>query len=391
MKNTPIHILIVAGSLRFEGQGRANQDLIRSLHLLPYIKVSVVVSQSEKELPLPFDIDIYRVPDMYTTHSIKQIIQYIRTLKKISKLVDVVHFATDFPNFLLGALFLKKPYVITAHGTYALLGLTQGIKKKYVPFFLRMCKPRILQRIFMRAKYVHMVSLYTEQRVKEVLPQCKTIVIPNAVSMDSFSTTHRSSGEYKDKQFILSVGQVKPRKGTHIAIDAFARITAEFPEIEYIIVGDVSLNKYVGELQAQIKEHSLENKVHILGRVSDDNLKNLFSSCLLYIQPSITVGNIFEGYGIVFLEAGVYHKAVIGTSGSGIEDAIVHEKTGILVPQNDVEATAEALRTLLKDGDLREEMGEANYKKAKSQDWSIIIQQFVALYQKMLNENIIKS
>jgi phosphatidylinositol alpha-1,6-mannosyltransferase len=77
----------------------------------------------------------------------------------------------------------------------------------------------------------------------------------------------------------------------------------------------------------------------------------------------------FEGLGLVYLEAGARGKAVLGSAGCGAEDAIEPDRTGLLVPPEDLEATTGQLRRLLADLDLRARLGQAGRSRAEGLTW----------------------
>jgi glycosyltransferase involved in cell wall biosynthesis len=74
-------------------------------------------------------------------------------------------------------------------------------------------------------------------------------------------------------------------------------------------------------------------------------------------MPSKTGKNDAEGFGTVFLEAGLLGKPSVGTTSGGIREAIVDHKTGIIVPEQDVESLREALTELLSNESERRALG----------------------------------
>jgi glycosyltransferase involved in cell wall biosynthesis len=92
------------------------------------------------------------------------------------------------------------------------------------------------------------------------------------------------------------------------------------------------------------------------------------------------VGDKFEGFGLVYLEAGAAGLPVIGTLGCGAEEAIVPGETGLLIPQADAGALAAALVRLLENPALRAEMGAAGRARAEAYSWLNIAAQVQAAY-----------
>jgi phosphatidylinositol alpha-1,6-mannosyltransferase len=81
-------------------------------------------------------------------------------------------------------------------------------------------------------------------------------------------------------------------------------------------------------------------------------------------------GNISEGYGIVFLEAGLFRVPCIGGNAGGVPEAVDDGITGILVDGNSNTSISQAILRLLNDPGQRREMGENGYRKATGFSWS---------------------
>jgi hypothetical protein len=92
----------------------------------------------------------------------------------------------------------------------------------------------------------------------------------------------------------------------------------------------------------------------------------LYQHCELFLlTPRTERAGHFEGFGLVYLEAGACGKPVIGTSECGAEDAILDGQTGLLVRPDDVEGLSAALRSLLSDGNLARKLGDEGRRRAK--------------------------
>lgn len=84
-------------------------------------------------------------------------------------------------------------------------------------------------------------------------------------------------------------------------------------------------------------------------------------------MPSRSSSDDVEGFGTVFLEAGIFGKPVVGTRTGGIPEAVLDEVTGLLVPDGDSHALAEALQRILSDEELRTRMGRNGRERVESQ------------------------
>ncbi len=81
----------------------------------------------------------------------------------------------------------------------------------------------------------------------------------------------------------------------------------------------------------------------LLGPVDEDVLLKKYRECTLFVLTPVNQGFFFEGFGLVFLEANACGKPVVASRGCGAEEPVIHNYNGLLVPQSDAEATAEAV------------------------------------------------
>ncbi len=99
-------------------------------------------------------------------------------------------------------------------------------------------------------------------------------------------------------------------------------------------------------------------RVCMLGPVTDEEKRDLLAAADVVAMPSRT-----DSFGIVYLEAWLYRKPVIGARTWGVMDVIEHGRDGLLVPFGDVQALAEALRDLLEHPEKRAAMGAMGEQK----------------------------
>ena len=261
----------------------------------------------------------------------------------------------------------RIPYYVNANGTYSVAPLFNP-------------KTRLLSRAtYFAAIKIPCISSYVENEIRKVLPQAPTTVITLGVDFEKFSGQRFEPA----RPFIVGVGNVGRRKGYHISIPAFAKVAREFPNLDYRIAGTVESNFY-NRSQELIKEYGLEGRVIFEGSLGDVELKKLYLSAEIFILTSINYSNHFEGFGLVFLEAAAAGLPVVGTSDNGIRDAMRDGENGILVPQNDIEATGDALLQLMRDPARRKKYGERSIEIACTNVWD----QVVAAYDKLFSHGI---
>lgn len=270
---------------------------------------------------------------------------------------DVIHATAE--HYLPAAALVagSRRLVVTAHGTY----LPMSVRRQVGPLF----------RWAARRATILPVSQYTADRVRDALPNATMTVIPNGVHGARFATAPESL-PLKSGPTVLGVGVNKARKGFHVLLDAVALVRATIPRVQCVIIGSQADVSYTAHLEALVEKHGLVGHVHLLGRVPDDELLGWYHTADVFALPSVNVGGKFEGFGLVYLEAGAAGLPVIGTWGCGAEEAIVDGETGVLVPQEDAGALAAALTRLLLEPTLRAEMGAAGEARAAAFSWANI-------------------
>lgn len=263
----------------------------------------------------------------------------------------------------------NRPTFVTGHGSYMQLATQR-----------RWPINAIFRRAFLQSKIV-CVSRYTERVTHNLLPGANTVVVNNGVDAARFESVlpHQPS----EQPIVLSVGAVKPRKGTLELVQAMAVVRQQIPNVQCIIIGNTTYDPdYVGQVKKAVADLSLSENVYLLGQVPSETLMDWYSKATLFALPSMNEGWKFEGYGLVHLEASAAGLPVIGTTDCGAEDAIDDGITGLLIPQSQVaEKLPQAIIQLLTNPNLAAQMGEAGQAKAKRQTWDFVAAQMIELYQ----------
>lgn len=327
-------ILIITKTLSLnDGQGRYSVDMIN-------------------QLKKHYELSIFTFDKIFS-------LRFIKSLRS----ANFVHCFSDYPYCLIILLCIcRKEFFITVHGTYGVLPLDK-IKSKF-----------LLKLAYKKANKIFCVSSFTQKEILKRIKLNNTIVINNGVDYKKFQIDQPRTEKGK---IILSVGALKPRKGYHVSIPAVAEIKKKYPEIKYHIVGGRPTEVYL----RLVENYGLKENVKFFYNISDKELIRLYCECDVFLLPSITKNNNdFEGFGLVYLEAGACGKPVIGAYGSGAEDAIINGETGILVPQNDVCKTTDAILKLLNDSGLAKKIGERGNVFAKNMDWENVIKNYIKAY-----------
>jgi phosphatidylinositol alpha-1,6-mannosyltransferase len=288
----------------------------------------------------------------------------------IAARADIVHALKDYPYSLIAAvaaLLAHKPLVVMAYGTYSVL-----------PFHSRL-ERTLLRFVYWQAARIVSISAYTRRRLAALTDADKIVVIVGGVDVERLSGGAEPPACALPQPFLLSVGQIKERKGFDVCVRAFQRLAPDFPDLHYFLVGDCGDEQYVRRLREVIGGDG--DAIRLLGPVDDETLRGLYHRCeLFWLAPRTDRAGHFEGFGLVFLEASACGKPVIGTLECGVEDAIVDGQTGLLVPPDDVDRLARALRSLLEDRDLARRLGDEGRRRARQLSWDGTAERIAALY-----------
>jgi glycosyltransferase involved in cell wall biosynthesis len=322
-------------------------------------------------VPESWPVDVALPPDYFFYMSGPRFwASFFQCLPKVvaaARKVDVVHAIKDFPHNWLamwGARLAGKPCIATAHGTYTVQPLLD---------------PRHAARA--RATYARFASMisvsgYTRRRLLELLdgapPEPKrVVVIPNAVDAAHYIGLREVGDQpWHGRRFTLGIGELKERKGHHLAVAAWTRVARDQPDLHHYIVGRKMGDAYEARVMQSAKDAGVEERLHFLGNISEDEKIDLLQRAEVFVHTPVTAEDGgFEGFGIVYLEASAAGTAVIGSRDCGAEDAIMDNNTGFLAHQT-VEDIEAKLRSLLGDRELRERFRVAGRKHAARSVWA---------------------
>lgn len=181
--------------------------------------------------------------------------------------------------------------------------------------------------------------------------------------------------KYASKPYILSVGRLIQRKGFDDLIKAFSFIDrVRYGNLSLVIVGDGP-----EKLNLQNLIRSLNAHVTLVSDVSDDDLPALYHNADFFALTPKDIGTDYEGFGIVYLEAAASGRAAIATDCGGTSEAVVHNKTGIVVEANNISAIQRAIESLLEDPSMAKSLGDEGQRRAKKFMWNIQAEKLIAV------------
>ena len=175
--------------------------------------------------------------------------------------------------------------------------------------------------------------------------------------------------------YLLSVGTVQPRKNYSRVIRALASLRRQGCDLRYVIAGGKGWLE--DEMRQTIAETKLDDAVHLLGFVDDDDLPALYSAARMLVMPSL-----YEGFGLPILEAMACGAPVIASNLSSLPEVV--GKAGLLVNPLDIDAIADAILRIESDSQRRAFLIEAGRRQARKFTWEKSARQLKAVYKSLL-------
>ncbi|MFO0957693.1 MAG: glycosyltransferase family 4 protein [Isosphaeraceae bacterium] len=288
----------------------------------------------------------------------------------LRKRFDVIHAHWPFPHGPIAAAARAAcgaPIVANCHGAE----FAMAARKTWVQPLLRRAlvgADRLLANSRHTAERVHRMS----GREAEVIPYGTTV------------RARPTPAPRNPVPRILFTGRLIQRKGVEYLIRAMPHILASGPA-SLQITGDGDCR---AGLECLTRELGLADSVQFLGFVDNKKLDALYAGCDVYVNPSIIDDNgDTEGLGVGPIEAFCHGRPVVASAVGGIVDVVIHERTGLLVPEKDPERLAGAIRRLIERPLEAKALAQAGLEYARRHfDWDRIVESLVDVYHGAIAE-----
>jgi len=334
-------------------------------------QVEVLVSVSEASELKNYDafdtIQPYRVHRFKKSCVLSSFIPIVKTLIHIARFKpDILILGHVISMHGFGALIAKKvlgiPYIVLSHGGDLGHLAVEGIDRWAT------------HKILMNASLILANSAYTKQLIKKrgynnerifvLNPGVNTRLFNPEVNCDAL----REKYDLKNKKVLLTTARLVAKKNIERVLKALNQVTAQIPNIHYLVIGD-------GEERARLEELKdglgLRSHVCFLGDIKNSQLPAFYVAADLFILPSCEISGDIETFGISFIEAGACSKPVIGGRSGGISDAVIDGKTGLLVDPHNISEISETITRLLTNKELALKLGLNGRRRVEEEfDWS---------------------
>jgi len=223
----------------------------------------------------------------------------------------------------------------------------------------------ILQTKMRRAKFVVTCTRANSAYLQEISRDSAPVyTIYHGLDTRRFDPSEREKQRKgkPENPLILSVGRFVEKKGFTFLVEACRLLKDRGYDFRCMLIGGA--DSYQNKVEALIRELHLEETVLIRGAVTQEELKQLYEQGTAFVLPCQIVENgDRDGIPNVLVEAMAMELPVVSTDVSGIPELIDHGVNGLLVPQKNAAALADAIEMLLQSPSLRRQLGEAAREK----------------------------
>jgi glycosyltransferase involved in cell wall biosynthesis len=301
--------------------------------------------------------------------------KYVLAIKRLvslikNKNVGMVHAHCFDPTFvaLAAARIARVPFVFTRHHSDHNIRLGKKWHTKIDSWCAK------------RADHVIAVSEVTKRLMIEVegVPSNQITVVYNGMeplrepTKESIARTRSEIGPLAEN-VCLMIGRLHEEKGHRFLFDALPQVESCVGPVTALLAGDGAQR---AEIEQQARERGVTDKVKFLGR--RDDVSELIALSSVVVLPSLA-----ESFGFAVLEAMSFNKPVVAATTGGIPEVL--GEAGILVPQSDSKALAEAMCKVLLDKEMSQRLGKAGVERAKEFTFERMLRGYEAVYDKVLH------
>ncbi len=267
-------------------------------------------------------------------------------------------------------LWKKRRSVVTIHDLSALLH-----PEKHRSRLVR----RARLRLPLVVRVADMIITPTESVKREVCQRFKVksekVSAIHLAARQSFQPVARKRLGIED-EFLLFVGTLEPRKNLLTLLKAFEQIVAQGSlHPQFVIAGGEGW--LMNEVSAYLKKASISGRLRVTGYLDDDDLRALYSSCRVFIYPSV-----YEGFGLPPLEAMACGAPVIAGRIPSLQETL--GSAARLVEPLDVDALAKSIIELLDDKKQRQKLKAAGREQAERYSWEKTARRTLSVYENLV-------
>ena len=236
------------------------------------------------------------------------------------------------------------------------------------------------------SRHVIANSENTRRAVLDIAPDVRTEVIHPGVECASLAfhadAVTRMRTEYgwpAGTPIVLTLGRMEPRKNHAGVMRAMGRLHRKGLQIGFVCAGDGPERP---ALVALAESEGIVPWARFPSADAEREKNVVFAAPDIFTLPSVHIGSMIEGFGIVFLEAVAAGLPVICGNSGGRPEVVQDGVTGRVIDGTDVESIAIPIQELVINHHGRAKMGEAARKLARRHEWSVVVCETLAAINK---------
>lgn len=263
----------------------------------------------------------------------------------------------------------KLPLAVTVHDL-AFLRAPEHFTRRGNAYFRR-----CLERTIAEAERIIAPSQATaDDCIAAGIAAARIEVIEHGVAVREVSEAEVSSFRERHglgRPYILWTGTREPRKNLDGLLAAFAIAAPSLPELDLVLVGPAGWGEDASE---QALPETIRTRIHVLGRLSEEDLAAAYRSAQVFVFPSH-----WEGFGLPVLEAMAYGTPTVTSRGTCMEEIV--GEAGLLAVPSDPQEIAEQL--IVAAGPAGAELAEGGLERASHYTWERSAAAHLTLYAEM--------
>lgn len=356
----PLVTIDARGYFTGGGLGRYTRNLVRELSAAAgrRARLRLLISNQHQPAdlgPVPADVDV-----------VVSRAGWMDAAEEDRRLDEEIAGADVFHSLSGHWLPRSRPSVATLHD------LTPIVRPRLVSADARRHARRVMAAVE-RASHVIAVSQATAREARRLFGAA---LPPTSVVREAADPVFRPSADdgvlarhdLVARGFVLTVSALSPHKNVARLIEAYAISGIAAP---LVIAG--AHRDATSAVRNAIVRHGLEGRVRLLGRVGDEDLAALYTTCQAFVYPSL-----YEGFGLPVLEAMACGAAVVASRHSSIPE--VAGDAALLVDTARTAALAAALRRIDRDSWLRHTLRRRARRQAAAFSWARTAAATLAVY-----------
>lgn len=289
---------------------------------------------------------------------------------------DIVHLVTIKPVLLggLAARLTRVPSIVAAISGLGFIFISDGIKVRIQRFIVKLLYNIVFGSHNLRVIFQNNDDLAEMIKFSKLVKKKTILIRGSGVDLSKFSPSDLPSGT----PIVLLISRLLKDKGVREFVEA-AKILKE-KDARFILVGETDHGNPASISDYQLSKWVSSGDIESWGHQTE--IADILASSHMVVLPSYR-----EGLPKTLIEAAASGRAIVTTNVPGCRDAIISDKTGILVPVRDSMKLAKAIEKLLNNRNLCIQMGIEGRKLAERKfDINYVIKSHMQIYKELTNE-----